>query len=69
MPGFFVSVVRVSVSSGWRSSGSLVVGPRDYVKISRNGRGYYVKSYVILILGHHKYDNRVSICSAGTGGD
>lgn len=42
----------MSVSSGWRSSGSLVVGPRDYVKISRNrvgllreklrnGGGYY----------------------------
>lgn len=37
----------MSVSSRWRSSGSFVVGPRGYVKISRNRVGCYVKSYVM----------------------
>lgn len=54
----------MSVSSGRRSSGSLVVGPRDYVKISRNrvvwlreklrkARNIMVSGYQILIPGYH----------------
>ncbi|EAW1319801.1 hypothetical protein AHX51_14860 [Salmonella enterica subsp. diarizonae] len=54
----------MSVFIGWRSSGSLAFGPRDYVKISRNRVGLLreklrncpvimVSGYQILIPGHH----------------
>ncbi|HCL5063810.1 TPA: hypothetical protein N2E80_003200, partial [Salmonella enterica] len=47
----------MSVSSCWRSSGSLVVGPRDYVKISRNRvvwlREKLRKARNIMVSGYH----------------
>lgn len=43
----------MSVSSYWRSSGSLVVVPRDYVKSYVMAAVIMVSGYQILIPGYH----------------